>query len=358
MLRLPEPPQPDSSQSTRQARAQRLAALARVEARAGIDDVAAEHFRAAYRQHPDAEHLIAAAQSWERAKRYAEAHESVLRALGHALPDAERARLDAEVMRLRGLVPAGLVKVAVQVRPEGTRVVLTQVGKDSGEAIQRTVLGTGHIWLQPGLWNVESSAKGFQSHLMTFQSGGADGELLAVVLKPEEQGPVLVQTQPEGGAPVAPKPEVAHTGGDGKGVGPESIAGVEPERPPPREPGPVVELGYGAPRPQRSVLSRYGPLVLSALGVGALGGGGYFGWAATQSAADANALTGGEKDYKTQLDDLKVQAADRVFLANASFGAGGALLVAGTLWWALQPASRAALVVPEKLPILIAKESR
>ena len=260
--------------------------------------------------------------------------------------------------RLRGLVPAGLVKVAVQVRPEGTRVVLSQAGKEGGDGIQRTVLGTGHIWLQPGLWNVESSAKGFQSHFMTFQSGGAEGELLAVVLKPEEQGPTLVQTQPDGGAVVVPKPDVAPKDSAAKAVGPESISGVEPERPRPPEPGPVVELGYGAPRPQRSVLSRYGPLVVSALGVAALGGGGFFGWQATQSAADANALTGGEKDYKTQLDDLKVQAADRVLMANASFGAGGALLLAGTLWWALQPASRAALAVPENLPILLAKESR
>jgi hypothetical protein len=352
-LRAPPKPEPDSQQATRYAQALRLAALARVEARAGLDEMAAEHYRAAWRQQPEAAYLVAAAEVWERAGRYAEAHETAVRALGQALSDAERTRVGGEAARLKTLVPQGLVRVAVQARPEGARLVLTQAGKKAApgpsgqnaqDAIQRVVLGTGHLWLQPGLWDVEVSAKGFQSHLMTFQAGGADGELLAVALKPEETGPTLVRVTPEGEG--TPKKLAPDKPGPDEIVGPEAIPGVEPEKEPRNvaEPGPTLELEYEPRKPSRGVVSRYGPLVLSALGVLGMGAGGGLGYQLQQDVLAFNeAHTGSEADYKQQLADFRTKSDQQALYVNASFAGSGVLLAAGTLWWALQPKARFAL---------------
>ena len=192
------------STPTHYATALRLAALGRVEARSGADELAAEHFRAAYRHHADAEFLRKYAESAERAHLYAEARDATKRALMHPLAAEDRQRLEGDVVRLDKLVQPGLVRVAVQVRPDTARVVLTQGN------VQRTVLGPGQIYLKAGAWGIETSAKGFQSELRTFQVGEGEGEMLAIALHSEETGPALAEVPQGRGEPErkTPIPEV------------------------------------------------------------------------------------------------------------------------------------------------------
>lgn len=324
--------------STRYASALRLAALGRVEARAGADELAAEHFRAAYRMQPQVEFLLAYARSAERAQLYAEAHEALRRALTHGLASDERSRVAADIQRLQAQIPAGLVRVAVQVAPAGARLELTR--QQPGAKVQdprqagaartwdRLVLATGGVYLPPGTYAVYATAKGYQSHMTTLQVARDGAELIAVSLAAEEAGPQLAETHRHKQKPVEPDDKL------------EDKQQVEPQ-------GPVVEFGV-QPRSTRSAIHTWGPLGTAALGVAAIGAGGFFGWQVTQAAASANdQLHQGlsKADYQANVDYYKQQARDSSALANYSFIGGGVLLAVGTAWWALAPAPRAAQVV-------------
>lgn len=322
--------------SIRYASALRLAALGRVEARAGSDELAAEHFRAAYRMHPLAEFLLAYARSAERGKLYAESHEALRRALTHELTAEERTRVTADVARLQSMIPPGLVRVAVQVAPAGARLELTRQlpgakvedPRKAGAArtFDRVVLASGGIYLPAGTYAVYATARGYQSEMQTLQVAREGAELIAVALAAEEAGPQLAERNRHTAKPVEPEDKLE-------------------EKPQPEMQGPVVEFGV-KPKDTRSTIHTWGPLGTSALGVVAIGLGGYFGWQATQQAEQANALVGqglSKVDYQANVAYYKEQTRDMSGLANYSFIGGGALLAAGTLWWALAPSRRAAL---------------
>jgi len=348
----------DSAGATRYAAALRLAALARVEARAGLDEVAAEHYRAAYRQHPEAGFLVAQAQAAANAKLYAEAQEATERALLHAWPEDARQKLEAEAKRLAGLVPKGLHRVAVQVTPDSARVELRHESQPKDTPPLRTVLGTGWVYLQAGTWSVESTARGYQSELRTF-SVGRGGELLSVALSPEDQGPAIARTTPR--PPDKRAPEVRKAP-DAQVKGPEKIAlpeiepGAEP-KPEQVSPGPTLRLGYDD-GPKRSKLATYGPLATSGLGVVAIGLGGFFGYQAASQGTEANALTGKEKNYTT-LRDFHIELAKTASLrSNLAFASGGALVAIGTAWWLFtMPGKAPPATVTGRAPGIAAKTS-
>lgn len=338
--------------STRYAAALRLAALGRVEARAGSDELAAEHFRAAYRMQPQLEFLLAYARSAERAKLYAEAHEALRRALSHGLAAEERTRIAADIQRLQAQIPPGLVRVAVQVAPAGARLELTrqvagakvQDPRQAGAARSwdRLVLATGGVYLAPGTYAVYATAKGYQSEMKTLQVAREGAELIAVSLAAEEAGPQLAETHRHRQKPVEPENKLE-------------------DKPPVEAQGPTVEFGV-QPKSSRSAIHTWGPLGTAALGVAAIGVGGFFGWQVTEAAASANDQAGqglSKSDYQANVEFYKQKARDNSSLANASFIGGGALLAVGTLWWALAPSARAAQAVaaPRAAPGLAARSA-
>ncbi len=323
----------EGSPTERYAASLRLAALGRVELRAGADEMAAEHFKAAYRKHPHPDYLLAAARAAEKAKLYAEAHDALRRAQDHDLAADERSRVAAELVRLEPLVPPGLVRVTVQVQPEGARVELTrqmpgEPAKGAGAAARsfdRVVLGTGGVFLQAGTWAVYSTARGYQSELQTVQVAPDGGEFVAVALGLEDTGPQLAE-------PVKSRIKKP----DGVGV-PEDKKVPEPD-------GPVVEFGMTT-KPKRSSIHTWGPLVSSALGVVAVGAGGWFGFQATQNGADANDLQAqglSKAAYDSDFAFYRQQTESNAQLANYAFIGGGALVAIGSLWWMLAPSADAA----------------
>ena len=356
------------STPTHYATALRLAALGRVEARSGADELAAEHFRAAYRHHADAEFLRKYAESAERAHLYAEARDATKRALMHPLAAEDRQRLEGDVVRLDKLVQPGLVRVAVQVRPDTARVVLTQGN------VQRTVLGPGQIYLKAGAWGIETSAKGFQSELRTFQVGEGEGEMLAIALHSEETGPALAEVpqgrgEPERKTPIPevepepepkvavkpePKPVVKVEPKQVVKVEPKPVVKVEPkpepkpvvkEEPKPivkqePKPEPIIVQPIEPTTPGPSVVGKYGPVVTSGIGLVALGVGGYFFYQAAKSASDLNALDATHMtsaQYAASFAAGKSDADANLQKADYIMAAGGVVLAAGLAWWMLAP---------------------
>lgn len=322
------------SPTERYVQSLRLAALGRVESRGGEDEMASEHFRAAYRKHELADYLLQAAKSAEHAKLYAEAHDSMRRVLLHDLAAEDRSRAEAEVARLAALVPPGLVRVAVQVAPEGARVELTRQqpgelrrdGKNpAGRPYDRLVLGSGWVFLAPGTWAVYSAAKGYQSELQTLNLAPDSAELVAVSLQVEDTGPQLADpTRPKG----AKKPD--------EEIGPD-------EKKPPEPEGPVVQFNMDT-TPKRSKVHTYGPMGLSVLGVAALGAGGWFGYQAVQNGQAANDLTSqglSKTQYDSDLQFYLAAAQSNAQRSNYAFIGGGALVALGTLWWWLAPTESA-----------------
>ena len=322
----------EGSPTERYSASLRLAALARVELRAGADEMAAEHFKAAYRKHPHADYLLAAAKAAEKAKLYAEAHDALRRCQTHDLPAEERARVTAEIARLAPLVPPQLIRVTVQVQPDGARVELTrQLPGESAKVVgngarpfDRVVLGTGGVYLAAGMWAVYSTAKGYQSELQTVQVAPDGGEFVAVALAVEDTGPQLADPLRS----KLKKPE--------DGLNPDDKKPPEPE-------GPVVEFGM-AKTPKRSSVHTWGPLVASALGVVAVGAGGWFGFQATQNGAQANDLHNqglSKADYDSNFAFYRQQTESNAQLANYALIGGGTMLAIGTLWWMLAPSQDA-----------------
>lgn len=324
----------------------RSAALGRVEMRAGQDAVAGEHFRRAYRSHAEVGFLLAYADAAERAGLFAESSEAAQRALLHPLDDDLRLKVQAQVTRLQPQIVPGLIAVAVNVRPENARVELSQSATD-GQKRLRIVIGPSKIFLQPGTWSVESTSKGFNSEMRTFQVGGPEGNLLAIALQVEDNGPALVGTphpdQPEKlvKKPIIPekKPDVVMKTPDPDEEPEETPLVKAPEiKPTPRdEKGPIVTYEDKNAPPKRSFLHKWGPIATSALGVAALGGGGFFGYRATQSGNDANALSPADKNYTNLLNQKADSATANAKLATYSFIGGGVLLAAGALWMFFAP---------------------
>lgn len=350
--------------------------MARVELRSSAYELAAEHFRAAYRHHADADFMRRYAEAAERAGLYAEARDATQRVLTHPLSPEERQRLEGDVVRLDKMVQPGLVRVMVQVKPDGARVVLT-LGN-----LQRTVLGPGHIYLKSGSWGVESSAKGFQSELRTLQAGEG-GALLAISLHAEEAGPALaevpratgdgirkaplieIEPEPEPKAvpvvAVQPKvePKVEPKPVPVVAVQPKVEPKIEPKVEPKVEPKPAPPKAVAKPEPEPkaaptplviapkevkpqgpSVVGRYGPYVTAGLGVVAIGVGGFFLYQAMQNVSDLNGLNAASMtpaQYASSFDAGKSDAQANLQKADYLMAAGGAVLVAGVAWWVLTP---------------------
>jgi hypothetical protein len=310
------------------AAALRMAALARVEARAGQDELAAEHFRGAYKLHETTVFLFAYGQAAERAKLFAEAHEAAVRALSHDLTDDQHKALEDNEKRLAALVPPGLRRVAILVQPEGARVELAREGHDKLQGPERIVIGSGEVFLLPGIWHLETSAKGWSSELRTFQVGGGEGDVIAIQLHPEDQGPALV------GTPNVRQPKVI-----------EKHQIPEPqEKKVENKPGPTVIVEDHPRPPDRGFLNKYGPVTTTILGVLAVGAGGWFGYQTQVAANNANAvLPGGSQynvgTYRQQNADFKAEADANSTRATGLFIGGGVLLAAGTVWWLLSPSA-------------------
>ncbi len=167
----------------------RLAALGRVHRRAGFDALAAEYFRGAYRSYPELNYMIDYAQASERADHFAEAYAAYTEALQHELNEEQRDRLSGEAERLRTLVSPSLVPVTVQVQPRQTQVLFSPNGK-SGQ--QRMVLGDGTVWLKPGVYHIDSKAKGHKTQKRKFRVGVDERQMLAVHLRAETIAPVAI----------------------------------------------------------------------------------------------------------------------------------------------------------------------
>lgn len=322
----------DLSAPEKYAAALRMAALARVEARAGLDELAAEHFRGAYKLHETPPFLFAYGQAAERAKLYAEAHEAAVRALSHDLSDEQRKVLEDNEKRLAALVPPNVQRVAILVQPEGARVELSREGFDKGRGPERTVIGSGEVFLLPGTWHLETSAKGWSSELRTFQVGGGEGDVIAIQLHREDEGPALV------GTPNPKQPKVIEK---------RRIPEPQPEKKVEPGPGPTIVVEEHPKAPQRGFLSKYGPVTTTVLGVLAVGAGGWFGYQTQVAATNANdVLPGGAnynaKTYRALSQDYLDQANQNARLAQGLFVGGGVLLAAGTLWWVLSPSAASA----------------
>ncbi len=173
---------------------------------------------------------------------YAEARETATRALARDLNPTEKQRAEQLIARVTPQIPAGLVRVAILVRPEGARVELSRADRKSRRGAERVLIGSGHAWLAPGTWAVETTAKGFNSELRTVQVGG-DGNLVAIALVLEDQGAAMVNAQPDQEQPaVVPAPIV-----------PEKAPAVEQpivaEKPAPVEPKTVIPPPVPPPTP-------------------------------------------------------------------------------------------------------------
>ena len=199
----------------RYTQALRWTALARVEARAGADQMASQHLRAATRLGGEPAWLLEQAEAEERAKLFAEARDTAQRALLRDLLPTEKLRAEAVISRVTPQIQQGLVRVAILVRPEGARVELNRADAKrrrnyaGGAGAERVLIGTGYAWLVPGTWTLETTQKGFNSELRTIQVG-ADANLVAIALTAEDQGPALVNQNPGGNPPtpvVVPEPE-------------------------------------------------------------------------------------------------------------------------------------------------------
>lgn len=387
-VRLGEETIADEPRPQRYAAALRLAAVARVEARAGLDELASEHFRAAYRKHEDAAFLLAGAVAAERARLYAEASDMLREALTHELPKEQRSKAESDLARVAPQVPTGLVRVPIQVAPEGARVELTRSEpgqtRPAGSKPDRVVLVSGWVFLQPGTWSIYSTARGFQPELQTVKVVRSGSSIVQVALRPEDRGPSVADpTRPSRDdrsvaepGPTSPETDPGREDGSDDGsdvaaasdtpapVKPETKPVVKPETKPKPEPvvvkkpkpkpvdpdptepgldpgeGPTVEVDV-AHGPQG--IHKWGPYATAGLGVALLGAGGYFGYTAQQSGQDASDLGSQNLSpaaYDSQFTKLVQQAEDQALFANLAFAGGGLLLAAGTAWWWFAPVAK------------------
>lgn len=342
----------------RYAMSLRMAALARIETRAGQDELAAEYYRAAYHLHQSPALLIGYGQSVEKAKLFAEARDAAELALTFDMSEAQRKLLEDNLKRLSALVPPGLHRVAILVQPYGARVELNRAGRNKLEGPQRVLLGSGDVFLAPGTWNIESSAKGYNSELRTFQVGGPEGNTVAIALTEEESGPMLVGTPNAKPGKIQEKHDVLIT--------PEPKADPVPNKVPEKVPLPDIKpepdkvpivppklvipedkpqdtetglIAQAPPRSGKSFLHAYGPVTVSALGAAALLAGGWFGLQTRQNAQDVKTLSPGTLSFLSDQTTLISSAQDNSKLANYCFVGGGLLIAAGTAWWILGPSA-------------------
>ncbi len=322
------------------ARALRLAARGRVQARAGMDGAASESLRLSYHIVPELSVLTDHAAAAERAQYFGQAHAAWREVLNHPLGPAARKKATAEAERLAPLVPADHVPVLVTVSPFHAAVTLERT--EDGQ--RRVVLSDGVVWLKAGGWQAATVATGYKSELRAFRVERRSNEAFAVVLEPSQKalrmagsrdGPLpgeRVGAKPDGLAP--PKEDPSRNDGQA----PKSTAKQTPKDP---TAGSDVDGGLKQtqPTPPGGGLSKWGPIITAGVGVAALGVGGFFGYNAKQNVDVANGLSPTRPDYKTQLKFYGDAASDRAQLANTMFIAGGALAAVGTVWWLLAPRS-------------------
>ena len=353
--------------SLRYPQSLRQAALGRVHQRAGFDALAAEYFRSAYRAYPQLTYVLDYAQASERARHFAEAHAAYAQALQHQLGDEQRKRIVGEVERLKTLVSPSLVPVAVQVQPQGARVVFSAEGE--GEQNQRVMLGDGSLWLRPGTYQIDGTAAQHHGLKRTFRVGTHERQLLSIHLRrqtltsssiavgaPAAVGTAPAKSAPIDGAPtktvvVSPTPAPAEADEPtapaeaapvvAKAAAPaEAAAAAEP---PAVDDGPIdgeENIEESTPMPTSSGGNAFwGPVVTAGLGVAGLGAGAYFGSMMITYAGYANDLKNPKgANYKKNLAEQTQLAQDNADYATWAFIGGGALVAAGTAWFILDRA--------------------
>lgn len=400
-VRLGEETIADEPRPLRYAAALRLAAVARVQARAGLDELASEHFRAAYRKHADAAFLLAGAEAAERARLFAESSDMLRQALTHDLARDQRQKAETNLARVAPQVPAGLVRVPIQVAPEGARVELTRTTSASARKPDsrpdskpdRIVLTSGWVFLQTGTWSIYTTARGYQPELQTVQVTKSGAGMVQVALRPEDTGPSVADpSRPKRDdrsiAVPGPTPEEPEPSTTDVAVKPDPDPEPEVVKPMPRpdpvrdpDPGPVVEKPKPKPKPvvvkpkpkppvdptdpeldpgegptvELDVaygpqgIHKWGPYATAGVGVALVGLGGFFGFQAQQSGQEASDLGSqnlSDSQYKSQFNTLVGQAEDQALYANLAFAGGGLLLAAGTAWWWFAPVAEPAKARP------------
>ncbi|MCO4760411.1 MAG: hypothetical protein KC502_02830 [Myxococcales bacterium] len=324
----------------RLARALRLAAKGRVQARAGLDGQASESLRLSYKIEPQLAVLTAHAQAAERAHYFGQAHAAWREMLNHRLDESARKNAIAEAERLAPLVPSDHVAVLVTVSPPHAHVNLSHRGK------RRVVMSDGVVWLQAGSWQASTVANGYKSELRAFQIRRRGSQSVAFVLERGRDAPKIAgsganaRRQPDARkTPAKPRVDPDSPKETAKATEPDPPEDPEPADPDPaKTEAPVTKAPVVAKRGrQGSSLHKWGSIATASLGVVAIGVGGYFGFNAMQNADVANGLSKTRSDYKTQLDFYSAQAKDGAQMANTLFIAGGALAAAGTVWWFLAP---------------------
>ena len=336
------------------ARALRLAATGRVQARAGLYDAASESLRLSYRIQPNLETLMGHAEAAERAGHFGQAHAAWRNMLSHPMDAAARTKAKQEAERLAPMVPADHVPVLITVSPAHATITLER----SLDGQRRTVRSDGVLWLKAGAWQASTSAAGYKRELSAFRVGRRKAQSFAVALEPGQKALRMAGIR----APTRPGAAVtvdeAIVSRPSKGAGSKSTAkkraggkATDPATQQPEAPkadgegangegSTLADTGVTAPQPTSGGgFATWGAIATTSLGVAALGVGGYFGFNATQNADVANSLKATRPDYKTQLKFYSDAATERAQLANTLFIAGGALAAAGTVWWLLAPRS-------------------
>jgi len=352
----------------------RLAARARVQARAGDDALAAEYFRGAYHAHPEISYLLAYARASERARFFAESRAAYRDALTHDLPKESRRQVKAEIERLNTLVPKGEVAVTLQVRPRSAHALLERAaGTRAGRKIKpysRIVMGDAKVFLKPGTYEVHVTANHFQAQLRSFkvspgEGDSSHGQLVAITLKPDVKVPLALAGGGDVGSKQRPKLATQASAGQadpGKntGKGPEKTAGKDDDDDDDDEDDePVKIAGAGggddddddagadaqteesAGSGGGSALHKYGPVATTALGVLGLVGGGALWYLALDEKSLAEAVPASAKNREELFTYHSDRAATFWSGRVIALGVGGALAVAGTIWWAAAPKTTA-----------------
>ena len=176
-VRFRAPPEVDSVDELR--RAIGYVSYARVAARAGEFKESYAAYRAALRIHADGEWFADAAQVAEKGQLFGESHDCWVQAAALAGDAETRKRHDQQADRLKSLIPAGNVAVAVVVEPQGVRIELRQADDSHG----RPLLGDEVVWLEPGEWTAEDPDAVTPGALARFRVGSAGPHVVAVSLQ-------------------------------------------------------------------------------------------------------------------------------------------------------------------------------
>jgi len=335
-VRFRAPPEVDSVDELR--RAIGYVSYARVAARAGEYRESYAAYRAALRIHADGDWYADAAQVAEKGQLFGEAHDCWLQAAALAHDGEQRKAHGQQVDRLKSLIPAGLVPVAMVVEPQGVRVELRQEDKDDS----RPILGDEVVWLEPGYWTAEDPDSVTPGAVARFRVGAAGPHVVAVAVqrRPGDEPPSRVaKADPNAKGPtkVDPKPNPEPDKTPDPNANPGKNVVPDPEVTP--DPGPEQKATAS------SSIHRWAPWVVTGLGVAAVGAGVFFGTQAMANADVANGLNPASKSYDSNLALYGDAAKDNARYANVAIAAGGALVAGGVSWLVLRPHTRSTILV-------------